>query len=101
MTQELSETKHMNAPERIWAFPTHIDKTHGYFTPKKTHDVEVEYVRADLCTPTDERVKALVEVLQEITNRAEFAAKYHDDKFNFGWMIRKARAALRDMDMGK
>ena len=58
----------------------------------------IEYTRADLCA---ERVQALEaenarlrEVLQEITNRAEFAAKYHDDKFNFGWMIRKARAAL-------
>ena len=56
MTQE---SNNMSAPERIWAFPTHIDKTHGYFTPEKTYDVEVEYVRADLCTPADERVKPL------------------------------------------
>ena len=34
------------------------------------------------------------EVLKEITDRAEFATRYDDDKFNFGWMIRKSRAFL-------
>ena len=43
---------------------------------------------------SDPRVVALVEALRGIISRAEFAKTYQDDKFNFGWMIQKARAAL-------
>jgi hypothetical protein len=38
-------------------------------------------------------IAALVEALDDITRRAEFARSYQDDKFNFGWLTRNARAA--------
>ena len=104
----------LTSPERIWIeaapqFPEKIPPFPSWNDDEADPSMNqtVEYVRADLCTPTDERVKALEtenaqlrEALEEITNRAEFAAKYQDDKFNFGWMIRKSRAALRDMGDG-
>ena len=57
------------------------------------------YVRADLCTPTDERVKALVKALQNVI--AEYD-EFRKDEYMRGLAslddeIYDARAALRDM----
>ena len=47
----------MSAPERIY---TNKNGT-AIITPPAIplHETDIEWVRADLCTPTDERVKAL------------------------------------------
>jgi hypothetical protein len=49
---------------------------------------------ADALAASDATIAALVEALDDITGRAEFARSYQDDKFNFGWLTRNARAAL-------
>jgi hypothetical protein len=92
----------MSAPDRIWATGNgetgSWNAVEGRMKAHMPEDWQIEYVCADLCDPLqDDRVKALVEAVKEITNRAEFATRYDDDKYNFGWMIRKVRAALRDM----
>ena len=54
----------MSAPERIWAMPS----DDGWMSPycgNAPHDGSTEYVRADLCDPTqDARVKRLADFLE-------------------------------------
>jgi len=47
----------MSAPERIWANGLGVYGEYAGFGG-------TEYVRADLCDPTQERVRALIEALQ-------------------------------------
>ena len=95
----------MSAPERIY-LDGDAEAGDGYFTrcfetAKPCSEPAIEYVRADLCTPTDERVKALVETLRPFS-----AAVFNDNgdvTISTGhittadWL--KLDAVLRDMDM--
>ena len=59
-------TPDLIAPERIWAKPEHPDENgYGGFWIKARVEPSVEYVRADLCDPTqDDRVRALVDAVK-------------------------------------
>ena len=78
--------RHMSAPDRI------VTNKSGtmIITPPSIplHDTDIEWVRADLCDPTqDERVKRLVELLNE-------PVVTHTDQ----WWIDARKAALRDLE---
>ena len=51
----------MSAPERIWAVnsPHNPSWKYGAWDLRQDYSGDIEYVRADLCDPTDERVKEL------------------------------------------
>jgi hypothetical protein len=96
-----------NAPERIWVEKSIAEKgNHGSTAwPETDEDSDIEYVRADLCTPTqDERVQALEaenarlrESLRWFTDtRFTSSGETPRDCIQAG--IFKARAALRDME---
>ena len=83
----------MSAPERIWAMPS----DDGWMSPycgNAPHDGSTEYVRADICDPTqDERVKALVAALHgEATHRLSGHPHRPD--------MHKVYAALRALEQG-
>ena len=92
----------MSAPERIWATG---DGVNGSWTnadiPLKWGANAVEYVRADLCTPTDERVKALEAALQTFIYETTHLSPIEDDGSHWckisAECLEKGRAALRDM----
>ena len=92
----------MSAPERIWVEKSIAEKgNHGSTAWHNTDESsDIEYVRADLCDPTDERVKALVEAVQAF---ADFdALPTHAKRPDvFEMRVRqpmlRAHAALRDM----
>ena len=85
----------MSAPERIY-LDGDAEAGDGYFTrcfetAKPCSEPAIEYVRADLCDPTqDERVKRLVELLNE-------PVVTHTDQ----WWIDARKAALRDLERWK
>ena len=102
----------LTAPGRIWIeaapqFPAKIPPFPSWNDDEADPSMNqtVEYVRADLCTPTDERVKALeaenarlrIALQQivggEIHTAADGFSKPHEPE-----QSRLARAALRDMD---
>ena len=49
---------------------------------------------ANDCLELEKKMSKALEILEKLTDRAEFATRYQDDRFNFGWMITKARATL-------
>ena len=90
----------MSAPERIWAEMQPYDFS-GYSPCWVWHHPEsledgsdgaVEYIRADLCTPTDERVQALEDENARLREALYEIGKSAADR---------ASAALRDMKGGK
>ena len=106
----------MSAPERIWALPGASDGWQGAYVGRFSVDGAVEYVRADLSTPTDEQVKALEAEnaqLRAVIDRAgalavqrashafiiEALSRYEAGLRQDSYM--QDRTALRDMDMGK
>ena len=91
----------MSAPEGIWAVTEPNDESadilgdvYAQQTPDGMVGKPVKYIRADLCTPTDERVAALVNALKDLLEAHESG---WPDKQDWGAGDR-ARAALRDMD---
>lgn len=88
----------MSAPERIWAERKTLSGDpveNGYWEARPLYrHTMAEYLRADLCTPTDERVKALV-------NAVEYYMKVTADPYHTATAQMKAeyklRAALRDI----
>ena len=103
----------MSAPERIWAHREHNDETWKYGTFWTSyHDsagITQEYVRADLCTPTDERVQALEAEnarLRYVLGGVRGAIKTGRNEPLVIWaeqidIALDTRAALRDMEGGK
>ena len=99
----------MSAPERIY-LDGDAEAGDGYFTrcfetAKPCSEPAIEYIRADLCTPTDERVKALDAenarlriALQQIVGGEIYTAADGFSKPHEPEQSRIARAALRDMD---
>jgi hypothetical protein len=99
-----------DAPERIWAaYPTsgnRVDQTiYGYgiepFGPNDETWIDddfddpcmvAEYTRTDI---SQARIAELEALLKLITDRAEMSIGYNDDFFNFEWIVKKARAALK------
>ena len=85
----------MSAPERIWAMPS----DDGWMSPycgNAPHDGSTEYVRADLCDPTqDERVKALVDAARKVND----SYWYDSDGVISG--IYELEAALRALEQGE
>ena len=86
----------MSAPERIY-LDGDAEAGDGYFTrcfetAKPCNEPAIEYVRADLCTPIDERVKRLEKWLEHERAVCEAAG----DRAGVIAYTR-ARAALRDM----
>ena len=81
----------MSAPERIWHAIDRNGKISGcpdaHVMPcADVQEAYTEYVRADPCATQDERVKRLVELLNE-------PVVTHTDQ----WWIDARNAALRDM----
>ena len=88
-----------DAPERIWAKANYGRSNAGYWRdepiiPNKPENSGTEYVRVDLFTATDERVRRLAEAVDHYlevtadpchTPKEQMVAEY------------KLRAALRDM----
>ena len=90
----------MSAKTRLWLQSDGgIDddsKTVGSVTwcDWQANTTDTEYVRADLCTPTDERVRALVSLMPETL------ASLDATGCNVS-LANDIRAALRDMEGGK
>jgi len=88
----------MSAPDRIWA--TGNEKSGSWndtVAPEAWGAQCAEYVRADLCTPTqDERVRALVDAAERL---ADLWDKDATDRI--GPATRQMRAALRALEQGE
>jgi len=94
----------MSAPDRIY-LDGDAEAGDGYFTrcfetAKPCSEPAIEYVRADLCDPTqDERVKRLVEAAKVLAREMDFMLRQNPRKD--GGMYREAtnavQSALRDM----
>jgi hypothetical protein len=86
-----------DAPDKIWV---HYEVETDDATWSEYSDTDGfadfkhygEYIRADIFQA---RITELEAVLKLITHRAEMSIGYNDDFFNFGWIVKKARAALK------
>ena len=85
----------MSAPERIWVEKSIAEKgNHGSTAWHNTDEPsDIEYVRADLCTPTDERVARLVNAVKAMPD--DWCCDGDCDP------CEELRAALRDMEGGE
>ena len=93
----------MSAPDRIWIevapqFPAKIPPFPSWNDDEADPSMNqtVEYVRADLCAPQDERVQALVDAAERL---ADLWDKDLADRI--GPATRQLRAALRDLEQGE
>ena len=86
----------MRAPDRLIAWPAK-SMYQGVSLAGGSPDTMVEYVRADLCAPTqDERVRALVGAGQRLCNVVGTVGASRET-----WdAIHAFRAALRDVEGG-
>jgi hypothetical protein len=57
--------------------------------------IEGDAVAHMLVVSLQARVAELEAELKIITDRAEMSVGYNDDFFNFGWIVKQARAALK------
>lgn len=92
----------LTAPDRIYINPKDAFVTHTTWSTIPFKECVVEYRRADLCTPTDERVKALEAALQTFIYETTHLSPLEDDGSHWckisAECLEKGRAALRDMD---
>jgi hypothetical protein len=86
-----------DAPEKIWV---HYEAETDDATWSEYPDTDGvadfnhygEYTRTDIAQA---RIAELEAELKIITDRAEMSVGYNDDFFNFGWIVKQARAALK------
>jgi hypothetical protein len=94
-----------DAPETIWAWNFIASKQNEFMTggwndkiELETSGKETEYTRTDI---SQARIAELEALLKLITDRAEMSIGYNDDFFNFKWIVKKARAALKTNEVKK
>jgi hypothetical protein len=86
-----------DAPEKIWVhYEAETDDAtwseYPYNDGFAGFENYGEYTRTDI---SQARIAELETVLKLITDRAEISIGYNDDFFNFKWIVKKARAALK------